>query len=59
MISASLNRYRITASIGGGGMGEVFRARDTRLNRDVTIKVLPKGFPDSRFARSTSTSRYK
>src|SRR5262245_58568918 len=42
MIGTSLNQYRITASIGTGGMGEVFRARDTRLNRDVAIKVLPK-----------------
>ncbi len=42
MIGASLNQYRITASIGAGGMGEVFRALDTRLNRDVAIKVLPK-----------------
>jgi eukaryotic-like serine/threonine-protein kinase len=44
MIGASLNQYRITTSIGAGGMGEVFRARDMRLNRDVAIKVLPKDF---------------
>jgi len=44
MIGASLNQYRITATIGAGGMGEVFRARDTRLNRDVAVKVLPKDF---------------
>jgi serine/threonine protein kinase len=44
MIDAILNQYRITASIGAGGMGEVFRARDTRLNRDVAVKVLPKDF---------------
>src|SRR5262245_23901453 len=44
MINATLNQYQITASIGAGGMGEVFRARDTRLNRDVAIKVLPKDF---------------
>jgi serine/threonine protein kinase len=44
MIGTSLNQYRITASIGVGGMGEVFRARDTRLNRDLAVKVLPKDF---------------
>src|SRR5579859_7589106 len=44
MIEASLNQYRITASLGAGGMGEVFRAQDTRLNREVAIKVLPKEF---------------
>src|SRR5882757_1617798 len=44
MIGTSLHQYRITASIGVGGMGEVFRARDTRLNRDVAVKVLPKEF---------------
>src|SRR5438128_10894141 len=36
--------YEITVAIGAGGMGEVFRARDTGLNRDVAIKVLPKDF---------------
>ena len=44
MIGASLNQYQITGTIGAGGMGEVFRARDPRLNRDVAIKVLPKDF---------------
>ncbi len=39
MIGTSLNQYRITARLGAGGMGEVFRARDTRLNRDVAVKV--------------------
>src|SRR5262245_27073796 len=44
MIGASLNQYRITASIGAGGMGEVFRATDTKLGREVAIKVLPANF---------------
>src|SRR6266850_4463771 len=41
---ARLGPYEIVAAIGAGGMGEVYRARDTRLQRDVAIKVLPELF---------------
>ncbi len=39
-----LGRYEIVAPVGAGGMGEVYRARDTRLNREVAAKVLPTTF---------------
>src|SRR6202171_1693197 len=51
-----LGTYEVLAPIGAGGMGEVYQAHDTKLGRDVAIKVLPEAFahdPDrlSRFQR--------
>jgi len=49
LISGSrLGPYEILSPIGAGGMGEVFRAHDTKLNRDVAIKVLPAAFAEDR-----------
>ena len=44
MIGTRLGPYEITAALGAGGMGEVWRARDSKLNRDVAIKMLPAAF---------------
>jgi serine/threonine protein kinase len=43
---STLGPYSILAPIGSGAMGEVWRARDTRLGREVAIKVLPEHFAD-------------
>jgi len=44
MVGKSLAHYEITAEIGKGGMGEVYQAKDTKLGRDIAIKVLPEEF---------------
>ena len=55
MIGRQLGPYAIIAPLGAGGMGEVYRARDSKLGRDVAIKILPSHFTTtlsgSRFAR--------
>ena len=60
MIGRTLAHYEITALIGRGGMGEVYRARDTKLGREVAIKILPRemsGDPEriARFQREART----
>src|SRR5256885_11202585 len=55
-----LGPYEIIAPLGAGGMGEVYRARDSKLGRDVAIKVLPPAFAEdaarmARFEREAQT----
>src|SRR5688572_16865649 len=59
-IGARLGPYEVLSKLGAGGMGEVYRARDTKLDRDVALKILPESFasdPDRlmRFTREAKT----
>jgi serine/threonine protein kinase len=55
MMNDAIKHYRITARLGKGGMGEVYRATDTMLEREVAIKVLPQSFA----ADSARLARFK
>jgi serine/threonine protein kinase len=52
-----LGHYEIVGPLGAGGMGEVYRARDTKLIRDVAVKALPEAFADDRERLSRFTIR--
>jgi serine/threonine-protein kinase len=59
-VAARVGPYEILSALGAGGMGEVYRAHDTKLNRDVALKILPDAFasdPDrlARFTREAQT----
>ncbi|MBW3563820.1 MAG: protein kinase [Acidobacteria bacterium] len=60
LVGTRLGPYEVISRIGAGGMGEVWRARDTRLERDVAVKILPAEFASNaqlklRFEREAKT----
>ncbi|HSM52261.1 MAG TPA: protein kinase, partial [Thermoanaerobaculia bacterium] len=59
MIGTTLAHYRVTAALGEGGMGQVWRAEDTKLGREVALKVLPEAFAEDpeRMARFEREAR--
>jgi serine/threonine protein kinase/Tol biopolymer transport system component len=59
MVGRSLAEYRLEALLGAGGMGDVYRARDSKLDRDVAIKILPAAFTNNpdRLARFQREAR--
>ena len=57
-----LGPYEIVSALGAGGMGEVYRARDTKLGREVALKILPDAFANdadrlARFQREAQIAR--
>jgi serine/threonine protein kinase len=56
-LGTKLARYEIRSQLGAGGMGEVYRARDTEIGRDVAVKVLPSAFSADKNTALNSADR--
>ncbi len=55
-VGSRLGHYDVTALIGEGGMGQVYQATDTKLNRQVALKILPEAFASDRAHRREPAS---